>query len=109
MNKKSDIIKLTKYLKAFDKLVKESYSYDDMDDRKENQEILTDDEEMPSYEDGQINRASETINQIRNLSLQGIQDYANDVDSKEYDFFKKIWLMCDKVCSDKENDTKNED
>ena len=29
--------------------------------------------------------------------------YADDVDSEEYDFFKKIWLMCDKVCSTKDN------
>ena len=37
------------------------------------------------------------------VALDGIQEYADDVDSEEYDFFKKIWLMCDKVCSEKDN------
>ena len=47
--------------------------------------------------------STEKINQIRMLALDGIQEYADDVDSEEYDFFKKIWLMCDKVCSEKDN------
>ena len=47
--------------------------------------------------------STEKINQRRMLALDGIQEYADDVDSEEYDFFKKIWLMCDKVCSEKDN------
>ena len=43
------------------------------------------------------------VDQIRQISLTGIQQFAQDVDSQEYDFFKKVWLMCDKLVSSKEN------
>jgi hypothetical protein len=42
------------------------------------------------------------VDQIRQISLTGIQQFAQDVDSQEYDFFKKVWLMCDKLMSEKE-------
>ena len=42
------------------------------------------------------------VDQIRQISLTGIQQFAQDVDSEEYDFFKKVWLMCDKLMSEKE-------
>lgn len=44
--------------------------------------------------------------QIRQLCLNGIQKYGQEVDSEEYDFYKKIWLMCDKLMSTKESGNK---
>lgn len=48
-------------------------------------------------------KEDEKINQIREITLQGLQDYAHDVDTEKYQFYKKIWLMCDKAMSEKEN------
>lgn len=58
-------------------------------------------EEMPQ-EENQISN-DERISQIRDVALGGLQDYAHDVDSEEYQFFKKIWLMCDKAVSEKDS------
>lgn len=48
-------------------------------------------------------KGDEKISQIREIALQGLQEYANDVDTETYQFYKKIWLMCDKVVSEKDN------
>jgi len=42
------------------------------------------------------------IIQMRELALQGLQDYANDVDNPLYDFYKKVWLETDKLCEHKD-------
>lgn len=47
--------------------------------------------------------AQQHVDQIRQVALNGIQQFSQDVDSEEYDFFKKVWLMCDKLVSSKEN------
>lgn len=62
-------------------------------------------EEMPEEEGGDVNLANEDerIAQIREIALQGLQDYAQDVDSEQYQFYKKVWLMCDKAVSEKES------
>ena len=62
-------------------------------------------EEYPQQmEEPQENNSAtndERIAQIREVALGGLQDYAHDVDGEEYQFFKKIWLMCDKAVSEK--------
>lgn len=64
-----------------------------------------DDDEMPQDEGqmGSVKMDGDIINQIRTLALQGIQQYSEDVDSEEYDFYKKVWLMCDKTMSQKDS------
>lgn len=49
-----------------------------------------------------IARQDNRINKIREVALQGLQDYAHNVDSEQYNFYKKIWLMCDKAVSEKD-------
>lgn len=65
-------------------------------------------EEMAAME-GQVEQgnqispdAQQHVDQIRQVALSGIQQFAQNVDSPEYEFFKKVWLMCDKLMSDKE-------
>jgi hypothetical protein len=38
----------------------------------------------------------DVINQIRELAIQGISKYANQVESEQYQALKKIWLLTDK-------------
>lgn len=52
--------------------------------------------------DGNTDAKDDRISQIREIALGGLQDYAHDVDGEEYQFYKKIWLMCDKAVSDKD-------
>lgn len=87
-----------KELDEYAKLIKESYVFNDGEEPMEDEEML--DNEYTE----ETCHSTEKINQIRMLALDGIQEYADDVDSEEYDFFKKIWLMCDKVCSEKDNE-----
>lgn len=101
MKKRSYFNTILNDIDKYSKILKESYVFDDKDDYDEYDDTESyDDEEQPL---SQVNNISEKISQIRTLALDGIQEYAKDVDSKEYDFFKKIWLMCDKVTSEKEN------
>lgn len=53
--------------------------------------------------DMDLSKSDERIAQIRQIALDGLQDYAEDVDSEAYQFYKKIWLMCDKAVSEKES------
>lgn len=87
-------------LSKFAKLLNESYVFDDETSEYSEEDMMDD---MPDEEIDNGMMSDDKINQIRMLALDGIQDYADNVDSEEYDFFKKIWLMCDKVCSSKEN------
>jgi hypothetical protein len=94
MSKKSVHEVLTEMV-ALSQTLSEGYIFDD----KNEDEMGID----PSLEDDlSMGQTEDKVNQIRELALSGIQEYAQDVDSKEYDFFKKVWLMCDKVCSEKE-------
>lgn len=43
------------------------------------------------------------ILKIRDLALEGLQWHSSDVDSEKYQFYKKIWLMCDKALSEKDS------
>lgn len=87
-----------KELDEYTKLINESYVFNDDEEPMEDEEMLDDEYTEETC------HSTEEINQIRMLALDGIQEYADDVDSEEYDFFKKIWLMCDKVCSEKDNE-----
>ena len=53
--------------------------------------------------DMNLSKSDERIAQIREIALNGLQDYAQDVDCEAYQFYKKIWLMCDKAVSVKDS------
>lgn len=53
--------------------------------------------------DMNLSKSDERIAQIREIALDGLQDYAQDVDCEAYQFYKKIWLMCDKAVSEKDS------
>lgn len=114
MDKKKLINRLCEDVDNFIILMKEGYSYGDMGDNGDEyvangqEDLLMDDNDEQEDADYSQDQQEDTISKIRSLALQGIQDYAEDVDSKEYEFFKKIWLMCDKVCSEKETDSKED-
>lgn len=70
-----------------------------------NDDFYDDEEEEPigDYESDaqQSGDASGLLSQIRKLALDGLSQFGEQVDSEEYEFFKKIWLSCDKVLSQK--------
>lgn len=93
------LAKTLKELERYTNLIRESYVFDeeDMDMPMDGGEQPMVDDEMPMAD------ATEKILQVRNMAIEGIEMFKNNVDSEEYDFFKKIWLMCDKVMSEKDN------
>ena len=54
------------------------------------------DKQLHQHEDEKtdmnLSKSDERIAQIREIALNGLQDYANDVDCEAYQFYKKIWL-----------------
>ena len=90
-------------IEKLSKLLKESYVFDEEEyDEVPNDEEVMDDEpieEAPCC-------ADEKINQIRSLALEGIQEFAEAVDSEEYQIFKNIWMACDKFYSNKNKEEK---
>lgn len=89
------------HLNMANKILKEDYGlgYDEMPNNVP-QEQYPEDEE-PHEEN--IARGDERISRIREVALEGLQDYARNVDSEQYQFYKKIWLMCDKAVSEKDS------
>lgn len=79
-------------------------------------QILADDYGIASNEDmeetmpedeateaSQPEAENEGILKIRDIALGGLQNHSSDVDGEKYQFYKKIWLMCDKALSEKES------
>lgn len=57
----------------------------------------------PEATDQDLSKQDERISKIREIALEGLQDFCEDVDSESYQFYKKIWLMCDKAVSEKDS------
>lgn len=88
------------YLNLVNKILKEDYGMG-YEEAPQEGEYQDGGEEMP--QDENLAQSDERIAQIREIALGGLQDYAHDVDSEEYQFYKKIWLMCDKAVSEKDS------
>ena len=89
----------------------EDYDYPEYAEEMPPQEGMPPQGQMPQGEEGEegemkgqdLSMQDERIAQIREVALDGLQEYCEDVDSEMYQFYKKIWLMCDKAVS--ENDS----
>lgn len=86
--------KLTKDIEQCFNILKESYVFNDMEVEDYDME-----NEVP-IEDNQTMTSDDRINQIRTIALEGIQEFAQDVTNPQYEFYKKVWTMCDKVITD---------
>jgi len=84
------------------RILKEEYGIDSYNDEF-NGEYQNMDDASIEGEGGDLGEKDERIDQIREVALEGLQDYAHNVDSEMYQFYKKIWLMCDKAVSDKDS------
>lgn len=82
-------------------ILKEAYVYeDDIEDEGIDGEVIAHEDEMANpMDDGK-----EFVDAIRKSALKGIQAFADNVDSPSYDFFKKVFIMADKVLSEKEGE-----
>ena len=94
-------------LRNYRKAVKESYLSEELptnDEDFENQvpheedehEMMNNDEEHSAIDMDD----NEVVNNIRKLSLKGIQKYSEEVSNPLYEFYKKIWAECDKLITD---------
>ena len=87
------------------------YDGEQMDGPEDDDDIMhyrvDEDKQLHQHEDEKtdmnLSKSDERIAQIREIALNGLQDYANDVDCEAYQFYKKIWLMCDKAVSEKDS------
>lgn len=100
MKETLDIKSLINEMNELSNILKESYVFDG------EEPMPQEGGEMPveAPMEGEVNAidvADENINQIRELALSGIQEYSNDVESEEYNIFKRIWMECDKYYSNK--------
>lgn len=89
------------------KTLKESYVFDDeaVSDVPTENDIPSETEPMdntemaqePTQDDASMDRVA----QIRKVAIDGIQEYADDINNPLYEFYKKIFNECDKVMTDK--------
>jgi hypothetical protein len=92
------------------RLLKESYVFDEEETPNE----YEGEDESPYGEWGgdelepelasrgpQDNDVDDKIAQIRKLALDGIQEFSEDVESEEYVFYKKVWMECDKLYTER--------
>lgn len=98
--KKENMRELIDEVNRLSQILKESYIFDGEEEMPVEEPMMGD--EMMADEELPISQTEDKVNQIRTLALDGIQEYAEQVDSEEYQFFKKVWMMCDKVCSEKD-------
>lgn len=96
-NNGKNMRKLMEEFKGVMNVLKESYVFDE-NDYDEQPMDYNEEEDVQGCEGG---NAEDKINQIRSLSLEGLQEYSNNVDSEEYKFFKKVFLETDRICSEK--------
>jgi hypothetical protein len=107
--KRNNLKDTLKEIDKISKLLKESYVFEDEpqmapEEGMPMREPMHDEEQMMGEPD--MMATDKRIDQIRMIALEGIQEFADDVESEQYQFFKKVWLMCDKVYESGENDTK---
>lgn len=106
-NMSYNLAKTVKDIERLSKLLKESYVFDDEDMEMDDMSYDYEDDEE-NFEEKPMEKESsnsdDKINQIRSIALEGIQEYAEQVDSEEYQIFKNIWMSCDKFYSNKNKD-----
>ena len=99
------------------KMLNESYG-DDMGQMGGQQMYAQQGQPMPNGEEGYVeaNEGAEgapfegeapqnnVIDQIRQLAIKGIAEYADDIESEQYQSLKKIWLLTDKFYEDLQGD-----
>lgn len=111
---KSEFYKIYSQIDNYKRMLNEAYTLDDEIASDEVDPTVDDVEALPSEdeanEDNSLNGEADIeniINNIRELTLQGIQAYAQDVQNPRYDLLKKIWLLCDKCLSEEEDEIDN--
>ena len=108
--KKNTLKDTLKEIDEISKILKESYVFDGKEEPQAPIEGMPINGEMSPEEqmmgEPDMLATDQRIDQIRMIALEGIQEFADDVESEQYQFFKKVWLMCDKVYESGEGETK---
>lgn len=94
-----DIREMINKIKTTSKMLSEAYVYEDDVDIADGEVV----EDAATVNDGK-----EFVDAIRQSALKGIQAFAQDVDSPSYQFFKKVFMLADKVLSEKEGEGSEE-
>lgn len=108
-NKTNFITRTLQSLNESAKILKEAYDFDEEEYQGEEMEPQDEFNEVEHVRDEKelngedLSQQDDRIARIREVALEGLQEYAEDVDFELYQFYKKIWLMCDKAVSEKDN------
>ena len=112
-NKTSFIENTLKDLHAASKRLKEAYVFDDEQEYPDEEMMAAGEQQAdprmmqkqvdPEATDQDLSQQDDRIARIREVALDGLQEYSEDVDSEMYQFYKKVWLMCDKAVSEKDS------
>ena len=111
---RSEFDKIYSQIKDYKQMLNEAYTLNDDVTSDEVDSTVGEVEPSPSEdvanEDNPLNGEIDIeniINNIRELTLQGIQAYAQDVQNPRYELLKKIWILCDKCLTEEENEIDN--
>lgn len=114
-----DVMEMREYIdmtRNMSKLLKESFGEDAPEEEVASQEEVVatpqgeevtaqQQEEIPAEENDEI-AGMQYVDQIRKAAIEGIEAFVDNVDSPSYDFFKKVFMMADKVLSQDEDNEK---
>lgn len=98
------VSKISDIIKECESLIKESYVFDEDDFSEVPQDGIqheVGDMESQVEENPKETESMDRVAQIRKVAIDGIQEYADDINNPLYIFYKKIFSECDKVMSDK--------
>lgn len=100
--KKFSLKDTLKQISECESILKESCIYNECGDEEMQQEMGVEEPYGEGIDEAPC-KDNDCVNAIRKAALEGIQKYADDVDSEQYQFFKKVWMMADKCLSEKDS------
>lgn len=100
-----DVISIREFIDRMnnmEQILNEAFRYEE-----EDIESVGDNTEEPMMDDEGVGNTEmagmQYVDQIRKAAIEGIEAFVDNVDSPSYDFFKKVFMMADKVLSEKDN------
>lgn len=94
-------------------IIKEAYVFNEEepigDAAPQTSNVPTEQQPMQEPQEQTTDKSFDRVAKIRKVAIDGIQEYADDVNNPLYTFYKKVFNEADKVMSDKAHSAQQQD
>ena len=94
-------------------IIKEAYVFNEEepigDAAPQTSNVPTEQQPMQEPQEQTTDKSFDRVAKIRKVAIDGIQEYADDVNNPLYTFYKKVFNEADKVMSDKTHSAQQQD